>query len=388
MSGEKNFKPDMDECQRILEKLVRINTCQPEGNEETLVDAIIEMLPDGTEYTKVQHTPNRASLVAKVKGREDTGGIAFIGHIDTVACNDLENWKYPPHLAKVEDGILYGRGTSDMKGGDAAMLLALNRLVSSGCVPQKSIYFCFTADEENKGMGIRAIAEGKYIHSVDEVIICEPSDEKIGFCEKGALWLKVIIHGIASHASRPELGVNAVEHAIEFSKRLKNCVEGGKEHPVLGSTTVSVTNFHGGIMTNIIPSGAQMELDIRTVPGVSHDDIIREAGKICHDMMEERPSVKMEVQVMNNRPALETSTEDGFVMRVMDTARKTGISTEPKGLYFYTDASQLIPHMPVPFVIAGPGDDAMAHCVNEQIELASVLRYAELYSCYINEYYT
>lgn len=388
MREGRNCKPDIDECRKILEKLVRINTCQPEGNEEALVDAIIEMLPDGTEYTKVKHTPNRASLVVKVKGREDSGGIAFIGHIDTVACNDIENWVYPPHLAKVEDGILYGRGASDMKGGDAAMLLALNWLVSGGCIPSNPIYFCFTADEENKGAGICAIAEGKYIDSVDEIIICEPSDNKIGLCEKGALWLKVIIHGIASHASRPELGVNAVEHAIEFSKRLKKCVEGGKAHPVLGSTTVSVTNFHGGIMTNIIPSAAQMELDIRTVPGVSHDDIIHKAKEICHDMMGEHSSVRMEVQVMNNRPALETSKEDRFVMRIMDTARKTGISTEPKGLYFYTDASQLIPNMPVPFVIAGPGDDAMAHCVNEHIELESVLKYAELYSCYIKEYYT
>lgn len=388
LNGQTEWKPDPEECREVLEKIVRVNTCQPEGNEASLVDVIMDMLPENTACTRIGHTPGRASLIVKVEGESQDGGIAFIGHLDTVACSDLDQWAYPPHQAVVKDGILYGRGSSDMKGGDAAMILTIRSLASSGVKLKKPVYFCFTADEESTGMGIRAVAEGHYLDSVEEIVICEPSGEQIGICEKGALWLDVVVHGMASHASRPDLGANAVEYAMEFSSRLKDYIMGGTGHPILGATTVSVTNFHGGIMTNIIPSGAEMELDIRTVPGVSHDDLITAAQEICGSIMKEHPSVRLEITVLNNRPALETPPESPFVRRMMETAEKTGITAEPKGLFFYTDASQLIPVRPVPFVIAGPGDDALAHCVNEHIVLASVARYAELYGRYINEYYT
>lgn len=388
MSETKHWKPELKECREVLEALVKINTCQPEGNEEQLVDEIIKRLPDGVKYTKINHTLGRASLVVVAEGESQEGGIAFIGHIDTVACNDPEKWIYSPHQAEVHSNILYGRGASDMKGGDAAMILAMQQLARSGKKPKKPIYFCFTADEENKGMGICAIAESKCLDKVDEVIICEPSDEKIGLSEKGALWLKLDVQGVASHASRPDLGVSAVECAIAFYNQLKASVENGEQHSVLGETTVSVTRFDGGIMTNIIPPNANMELDIRTIPGTSHEKIIEKANAISKEMMSHCPKIKMELHVLNNRPALGSPEESSLVKGVMELAKEIGISTAPKGLYFYTDASQFIPNVPVPFVIAGPGDDALAHCMNEHINLASVARYAQLYCSYIMKYYT
>lgn len=387
MREQTNNKATMEMCRQILTTLVKIDTCQPEGNEEKLVDAILQMLPDDITYKKIEHAPGRASLVVKVEGETPKGGIAFVGHIDTVACSNLDSWIHPPHEAVVEGDVLYGRGSSDMKGGDTAMIITLKNLLSGGKKPKTPVYFCFTADEESKGMGICAVVKDGCINDIEEMVICEPSDEKIGICEKGALWLHVSVQGKASHASRPDLGVNAVDYAIEFSNRLKAAAEGKEEHSILGSTTVSVTRFNGGIMTNIIPSEAEMELDIRTVPGTSHERILELAHTICREMSEKSPYIHMAIQVLNNRPALETDLNSPFVRNIMKAAEEAGISTEPKGLYFYTDASQVIPKINVPFVIAGPGDDAMAHCMNECISLSSVARYAEMYSNYIEQYY-
>ncbi len=388
MEEKVKYKPTIEECREVLQSLVKINTCQPEGNEGKLADMIIEkMIPEGMTCRRIGHSLQRASLIVKMEGEKAEGGLALIGHMDTVACGELDNWAYPPHQAEVKGDILYGRGSADMKGGVAAMLLTARKIAGSGKKPRRPVYFCFTADEESKGIGIRAIVEEKYLETVEEVIICEPSDEKIGICEKGALWLAVTIHGRASHASRPELGVNAIEHGIDFANRLKKVVEGKKSHFILGHNTASITRFQGGIMTNIIPSEAKMELDIRTVPGVLHDEIIRMAKEICRGIMEQHPAVHMEVNVLNNRPALETPQDSPFVERIMKAAENVGISTAQKGLYFYTDASQMIPERPIPFVIAGPGDDAMAHCVNEHISLSSVSRYTELYTNYIMEHY-
>lgn len=387
MREEAGCKPTIEECRKVLESLVRVNTCQPEGNEGELVDLIRQMLPEGIECRKIEHTPQRASMIVKVEGETEEGGLALIGHLDTVACSEQDGWAYPPHQAEVKGDILYGRGAADMKGGDAAMILALQQIAQNGKKPKRPIYFCFTADEESKGLGICSVVEEQCLGQVEEVIICEPSDEKIGICEKGALWLRAEIRGKASHASRPELGDNAVEYGIHFANRLREAVEGKKSHSILGEDTVSVTRFGGGVMTNIIPASAQMELDIRTIPGTSHDDIIHMAQEICRETMSMHPAVHMTVEVLNNRPALETPQDSPFVRRMLEAAESVGISTKPKGLYFYTDASQMMSGRQLPFVIAGPGDDALAHCVNEHISLSSVARYTELYSRYIMEYY-
>ena len=105
-----------EQCKQILQKLVQINTCQPEGNEGKLADVILEMLPENIVYKKINHSKTRASLIIKVNGETEEGGIAFVGHMDTVACGDYSQWSYPPHDAIVKGDILYGRGSADMKG--------------------------------------------------------------------------------------------------------------------------------------------------------------------------------------------------------------------------------------------------------------------------------
>lgn len=336
---------------------------------------------------KINHSKTRASLIIKVNGETEEGGIAFVGHMDTVACGDYSQWSYPPHDAIVKGDILYGRGSADMKGGDAAMILALKWMLETKKRPKKSIYFCFTEDEESKGSGICGIVKDGTVNKVDEIIICEPSDEKIGTCEKGAFWLKITVQGKQSHASRPDLGINAVEYVEKLVAELKEQVETGEVHPILGTTTASVTKLCGGIMTNIIPPTAEAELDIRTVPGVSHEHILKCTEEIADRFRKEIPGIQITIEVMNDRPALETSKDSPLVKQIMKTAQMVGISTEDKGHYFYTDASQIIPEISVPFVIAGPGDDALAHCINEHISLESVRRYAKLYQKYLEKYY-
>ena len=186
-----------------------------------------------------------------------------------------------------------GVASADMKGGDAAMILALKWMLETKKRPKKSIYFCFTEDEESKGSGICGIVKDGTVNKVDEIIICEPSDEKIGTCEKGAFWLKITVQGKQSHASRPDLGINAVEYVEKLVAELKEQVETGEVHPILGTTTASVTKLCGGIMTNIIPPTAEAELDIRTVPGVSHEHILKCTEEIADRFRKEIPGIQL-----------------------------------------------------------------------------------------------
>lgn len=417
------WRPSEGRCAELLRELVQTDTCQPEGKEETLVDKIISRLPDGISYTKLEHGQGRASLIVEIKRepedkalsegkaqeenallegkaqeenvlsegkaqaeenalseeRQENGALAFIGHLDTVACGRAEEWKYPPLEGHLEDGIMYGRGTADMKGGAAAMFLALERLWEERHLLERDVYFCFTADEEYKGIGIQAMAQGGYLSDVKEVVICEPSDEQVSICEKGALWLSVQIKGVGAHASRPELGVNAAETAYAFAGRMKQYMAAAPEHPILGKASASVTKIESGIMTNMIPAEAALTLDIRTVPGISCEEVEQYARETGKALEEEYPGLRLCIGILNCRPAVGTGEGEGLVRRMLKLAGEMGMSETPRGTYFYTDASQLIPMLPVPFVIAGPGDDRLAHCTDEHVEVESVERFAEMY---------
>lgn len=376
-----------EESLRVLEKLVRCDTCQPEGNEERIIKLIDGMLPDALERKIISCGKNRASLVAKLPGKTDRGGLAFLGHVDTVACGDVADWKYDPHAATCVDGVLYGRGAADMKGGDTAMILAARELAAKDERPEKPIYFCFTADEESGGAGILSMEEQGLFDELDEMIVCEPSDEKISFCEKGALWLRLKIRGVASHASRPHLGRNAVEYGIWFVQKLREKILETKQHPILGNTTMAVTKFHGGNMTNIVPAEASLEVDIRTIPGVSHQELCQTAETLCRNMQTAYSNVTTELTVLNNRPAIECDVQSAFREKIADAARESGLDMQKRGHQFFTDASLVLPKHNIPFVIAGPGDDKQAHVANENIPISSVTRFAKFYARYLEQNY-
>ncbi len=397
-------------CAELLRELVQTDTCQPEGREEMLVNKIISRLPDGISYTKLEHGQGRASLIVEIRRepedeaqaeekalsegkaqaeekalseeRKENGALAFIGHLDTVAYGREEEWKYPPLKGHLEDGIMYGRGTADMKGGAAAMLLALEKLWEERHLLERDIYFCFTADEEYRGIGIQAMVQGGYLSDVKEVVICEPSDEQVSICEKGALWLSVQIKGVGAHASRPELGINAAETAYAFAGRMKQYIESAPAHPILGKASASVTKIESGIMTNMIPEEAELTLDIRTVPGLSCEEAEQYAGKAGKELEEAYPGLSVCIETLNRRPAVGTKEGEGLVRHMLRLAKEMGMPGTPRGTHFYTDASQLIPVLPVPFVIAGPGDDRQAHCTDEHVEVGSVARFAEMYRRY------
>ena len=374
-------------CAKLLSQLIEIDTCQPAGNEVRLVDFIEARYQNTpTQCTRLEHSHDRASLVVKLPGKSDSGTVSFVGHLDTVSCGDLNLWHSPPLVATVKDGVLFGRGASDMKGGVAAMLLALDHLIHSHQNLQNTVLFCFTADEEKDGIGARALSQSGLLKDVAEMFVCEASRESIGLCEKGALWVRVTASGVSCHASRPELGVNAIDALIAFAAKARGALDLSQEHPYLGKTSLSVTRLQGGTMTNIIPAAAFIELDIRTLPDVSHENLQARFTEILRQLESASPPLALNLEIINNRPPLGTDEAHEFIMKIDACAAKQGLRLTKRGLFFYTDASQLVPPLGIPFVILGPGDDREAHKANEQIELESVARFARLYAGYIQDH--
>lgn len=374
-----------ERTENILKKLVNINTTNPPGNEMDVINTILGFFPEDIAYEIVDHGDNRGSLIIEIKG-EDEEKIGFIGHLDTVPVPDESNWDYPPFDGVIKDGYMYGRGTADMKGGVTAMILTALYFVENNITPPHTLKFVFTADEESGGIGIQTLRDKGLLKDISKVFIPEPTDEQIGICEKGAFWLNINVKGRASHGSRPDLGINAIEKLYEYICRLKATMDLEKEHYLLKKSSFAITLISGGVKTNIIPEDAKASVDIRTIPGIDHDEILKNAYEISKIMEEENPGISIEILVENNRPPLTIDEGNGFIKEIIETYERLSYPVKFKGLNFYTDASQLIPFHNIPFVILGPGEENMCHQKNERTSIESITRMAKLYISYIINY--
>ncbi len=376
---ENNYTIQAEDCAALLRTLVRTNTCQPEGNEDALAHLIADLFPDSVEKRFIPHGAGRSSLALRIPGTAGKGGLCLMGHMDTVSCGDPALWSCDPLAAERRGDLIYGRGTADMKGGLVSMIQAALSVLRRGKALERDLWLCFTADEEAHGTGALAFAQNGWLKDIGGLIVAEPSGECIGLCEKGALWLRVKAVGALAHGSRPEIGINGVEKLMEFERLLRAQVPVAEVHPTLHKTTMAVTKLNGGIMTNVIPANAEMEIDMRTLPTVDHAQLLQTAQAICSQMTAQCPGLRLEVEVLNNRPAVEVAEGAPFVAAVKEGCRGAGIEPRCKGLYFYTDASQVVPALGCPFVIFGPGEDTMAHQIDEKIDVHSMARVAEAY---------
>lgn len=372
----------MKRAEDILKKLINTKTTNPYGNEIDMIKCILTFFPKGINYEIIDHGNNRGSLIIEIKGKSQEK-IGFIGHIDTVPVSDESGWIYPPFDGVIEDGYMYGRGTSDMKGGVTAMILTALYFIENNITPSNSLKFVFTADEESGGMGVKALRDRGLLKDISKVFIAEPSDEQIGICEKGAVWLNIHVRGKSSHGSKPELGLNAIEKLYEYVYRFKNTLDLDTKHPLLGNSSCAITLVSGGVKTNIIPEDARAALDIRTIPGFNNDEIIDNAYKIGKIMEKENEGMTVEIEIANNRPPLTMDKEDDFIKEIMSIYKELSYPIKFKGINFYTDASQLIPFHNIPFAIMGPGEENMCHQKNERIKIESIGKMTEFYISYI-----
>lgn len=371
-----------ERTEKILKKLININTTNPPGNEMDAIKTVLSFFPESIDYRIINHGDNRGSLLIEIKG-ETEEKIGFIGHLDTVPVPDASDWEYPPFDGVIKEGYMYGRGTSDMKGGVTAMILTALYFIENNITPPNTIKFVFTADEESGGIGVQALRDEGLLKDISKVFITEPSDEQIGLCEKGALWLNIYVKGKASHGSKPELGINAIEKLYEYIYRLKGTMDLEKNHSLLGKPSFAITLINGGVKTNITPEEAEASIDIRTIPGFDHDEILKMASSIAKNMEEENLGLSIGIQVENNRPPLTMDEENSFIKDIVKIYEKLSYPVEFKGINFYTDASQLIPFHNIPFVILGPGEENMCHQRNERIKIESIERMTKFYTSYI-----
>ncbi len=341
------------------------------GEEGRLAVYLAELLEGvGAQVELREVEPGRPNLLAKVPGEGEP--ILFMGHLDTVPPGS--GWHMDPFTPRWEGSRVVGLGSCDMKGGVAAIALALSALLN-GRERGRGAWAVFTVGEEVNSLGAyRAVEDWLLGGSFRLLVVPEPTSLNMGIAEKGVLWLRFTLRGAGGHASMAR-GRKVLEDGCRMALDVVTMMrETSPRHPLLGGASAEITQFHGGWKTNVIPSEAFLDLDIRLVPGLEPSLLLRKIG----NLLKER-DLECEVEVLNNRPPVESVDNgalDTFALAVKETL---GREVDRVGLSYYSDISAVVRKVDVPFVLFGPGDPLMAHAPGEWVDVGEVVLTARVF---------
>ncbi|HBE42371.1 MAG TPA: peptidase M20 [Bacteroidales bacterium] len=343
----------------LTRKLLSFNTINPPGNEEGIARYTGAILEENGFYVNYYpYGENRLQLVAEKGITPGNPPVVFSGHFDTVPPGN-NPWSTDPFGGEVFDGKIWGRGSADMKGALAAMMIAAIE-ASDENPGGRGIRLIFTADEEPGCRGVMELIKSfTDRHNASAVIVGEPTENLPATGHKGAIYLLGKCMGKTAHSSMPEKGINAIYKAARSIIRLSEVRFDAEIDPLLGYPTINIGKINGGMNINSVPDNAEFTIDIRTTSGTDHEAIIRK--------IEEEIGGETVLETLVNINPVYTSSDNPFVRLVYDIC---GIREQspgfPLALPYLTDGAVLQRfYSGAPTVILGPGQPEMAHQTNE-----------------------
>lgn len=350
-------------------------------NDEDLEKALLEY----NEGNLGHNNEDRYNLTAEFKG-EGNKTLIFNGHVDTMPFGHMKDWKYPPLGGIIENGNIYGLGTTDMKGGLMAAIMAVKLFKDSGRKLPCNIIINVVADEEGGGNGsIVATINGKI--KGDGVIICEPSDNKILVAHMGFVFFKVKIKGIALHSAEKWKGVNAIEKAIKIIEEINELEKKWiltYKHPLLPPPTINIGVIKGGSAGSTVPDYCEFDVCIHYIPGkMSYSQVTEEfkdriTTRAKGDIFLKDNIPEMEIYQMGN--GFEINENDEFVNYVRKIAMNHDENVRIAGGTAGNDARIFSNIAKIPTVIFGPGYLKDCHTVDESLELEQFYKYIKSYA--------
>ena len=355
----------------LTRELVATRTINPPGEEEKAASLLAARLSEaGLEVVEHEFAPGRTSLVARTRTRGERPALCLTGHLDTVPLGGAD-WSRDPFSGETDGDRLYGRGTSDMKGGTAAIVVAAERIAALG-EGAAGLELVLCAGEETGCEGALALAgaEGA-LGRCGAVLVAEPTTNYPCVAHKGVVWADAVARGKTAHGSMPHLGENAIYKLARAVGRLEDFRLEASEHPLLGMPTVSLGTFSGGININSVPDYATAGIDVRTVPGMSGDGVLSALAERLGEEVELEPRVVLE--------AIDTDPDDEWVQDVFSVMEPLiGEAPSARGLAYFTDAAALSPaYGTPPTIICGPGDAEQAHRTDESCSMVALEASAE-----------
>ena len=337
----------------------------------------------------------RFDKMGNIMGRIGTGSrvIVYDSHIDTVGVGDPASWQWDPFKGKVEDGVLYARGACDEKGSTPGMIYGLSIAHSLGLLDGWTAYYFGNMEEWCDGIAPNTFVEVDPAVRPDFVVIGEPTRMNVYRGHKGRIELKVTAKGRSAHAASNHLGDNAIYKLLPVIAGIRDLEPQLGDHPFLGHGKITVSDMKVSTASlNAVPDEAVIFIDRRMTFGETKEQAIAQVQALIPE--KDRDSITVEelfydepsytgfvFPVDKYFPAWAIEQDHPLVHAGQQARQMVGLPEAPSGKWdFSTNGIYWAGKAGIPSIGFGPGDERVAHAVNECVPLAEVVKATEFYA--------
>ncbi|SHI90835.1 succinyl-diaminopimelate desuccinylase [Dethiosulfatibacter aminovorans DSM 17477] len=376
------------EVVELTQNLVRIPSHKDVKNREKDVAKYIYRFckENGLEAELASVEGERKNVYVYVRGSGSGRTLMFNGHTDTVPPYKMI---IDPFKAEIKDGFIWGRGSNDMKGAIACMVMSAIAIKRSGIKLPGDIIIAAVAGEEEKSDGTEVLVKSGI--KADGAIVGEPSNFEYAIGHRGLEWLEFIFRGKGAHGGVPDEGVNAISKASKFIQKVEEQLypELKKRYnEYMGPSVMNIGRIEGGTQPSTVADYCSLKVDRRYVLGETVDSVINEYQQIIDEIKNTDDGldvdiVRMESNLMNEFDHMYHYTDpDEEIVKVVKNALGSHIGKVPnitrkRG---WTDAATLSYYGNIPTVITGPGDLSYSHTKDERIPINDLVDYVKIYA--------
>jgi len=364
------------EIVNIMKALIRCPSVNPPAETTECARVVSEILKKNDIKAEiVEAQPGVANVVARLEGNQSGKRLLLNGHLDVVAPG--EGWTVDPFGGEVRNGRIYGRGACDMKSGIAVMLAAMIAFKRSEQPFNGEIIFTAVGDEETGSQfGTKYLLEKGVANEVDLAIVTEPTDLAIELGNRGLRWFDISINGLACHAGRPHLGINAIQHA----SKIVQAIHGMKftrqdDRFEIPRPSISVTMISGGTQVNVIPNRCRLAVDRRMIPGETTDSVLDELNEIVTSVTADQPDIDVEIHIRPECWDPYLISEDEPIVGSLKKGHFEVTGEQPlvRTKLACTDASHIFHQAGIPVALYGPGIAGKSHQVDECVPISNLM---------------
>ena len=378
-----------DEAVNFLREIIAI--ASPVGREGAVVERIKEeMVQGGYDEVKVDPLGN---LLGRIGSGERI--LAIDGHCDTVEVGNPRLWKIDPFEGDLREGIVFGRGASDQKGGVVSAVYAGKIIKELGIPDDMTLWVAVSVLEEGyEGFNWEYIIKEDRIVP-QAVILTEPTDMKISIGHKGRADVRVQTEGHSSHGSRPDLGVNAIYKMMPIVQQIEQLDATLPGSDLLGKASITVTEIRSTSPNlNAVPDSAQIFIDRRLTEGETVSGAVEQLKNLSSvKAAQGRVEVaQFEVKSYTGLRSKTTSSYNTWWMEPEHPLVQSAVETyealfDDKAALrtwdFSTNGVTTKGKYNIPTIGLGPGDDKYAHTPEDQVPVEHLVKAMAFYAAFL-----